>query len=108
MATPRFALSPVANIELAASKPFDKRRLPLQDAVPFLLPEEFRGFLCPELLRMIDRLLMYPPILGEALYAGLFLELFGRLVLDFFFGAAHENLSKEPAPLNRGCLNTCC
>ena len=51
------------DVQFPADKPFRERRLPFQNFLPALLPDELARFARPEFLRAIDRFAIHPAVL---------------------------------------------
>jgi hypothetical protein len=62
------------NIQFSAYEPFREWRLPLEDLLPWRMPDQFHGFACPELRRLPDRFAIQFSILSKALDPGLTAE----------------------------------
>src|ERR1041384_2655163 len=65
-------------IEFAADKPFRERRFPFEHFSPALLPQKFARLARPEFIRMLDRLAVHSPILGDTLDPRLLREFLRR------------------------------
>ena len=84
----------IADIQFPPGKPFQFRlaEIPFRNLVPLLIPVEKVGLLAPELVGIVDRLLVEFLILLHSLDIGLLLDLLGRLKNPFFIHHRHEFL----------------
>src|SRR6266849_3492824 len=71
----------VRQVELAADEPFCPGTIPFEDFVPLFEPVQLTGDAPPELLGIVDRLLIEALIFGETLDVSLLAEL--RWTLEF-------------------------
>jgi hypothetical protein len=95
------------DVKFPAGEPFRERRLPFQDRLPALLPDQFARLARPEFFRAVDRFPIHPSILFEAFDSGVFRKLpgwFKNPILDQMrldvFGHGKGEASNLAAALN--------